>query len=507
MTTRVPIEMSLDESPVPKALDLYYSHLVDLLQPTSEDRIALNSTLVTFDIDPKARLYNEQVFRSFADRTIKGSPTQFGLASANYTETFSYTYTEVLRKVVASLDIQLSQEQRDLIDLQQRHVAVEQEAVKTKTRTMLRDWSEVAQLQGLKPEDKDYLDKQVAYFNAQGFADDLRSHKEAIAEAHQKIATVRSQAYPDDEARELALLHQYATSSEFLMARPNTPELEIDKGYDEVQLGQMWVYGNLQGVFDVAAEVRPSGSLTKFIGQKGARNFRMAHTDTVEHVHDVDWHSSGSASKFLFFKADATVDSERHLRESLTKVRTIELGFENIAEYWVRRGRWYSPGALARPRIQKLLEKYPNLAHSLAHAVSSVVIGRGLQVKLYFEDTAEFDAWEKLNVSGGASFSVFGISFGLGSQSYHSYTHDKRTSRDEKSVTFLDDSQHCRLLAFRVEKILDALDDEQLAFEHKDWDETPAGRELLAQLKAGVTRRLGGTHAVPELLVARGKAR
>lgn len=457
----VNVEITVEDSPVENALDLYYSHLYGLLSPETDQKIALNSSLVTFDILPDAPMYTEFVFRAFADRTVSLSPTDFDpvrLGVANTNDRYSKFYLDLLRHATFDLDVSLSQESLDKIDNLERENKVTRKELQQFTNDMFQQWRDHAETNNITEDDPYYLDKQTAFFNVNNFAEQITLFKEMISENIQKIYMIRWKQYPDSESRQLASLLKHGTLDQYLMPRPKNPMLEEINDYDPIKLGQAWIYGNLN-YFEESVEILPSGWLPRFLENVGKRNFRIQKGKTAAHNHDSSWSASGSARKWFFFKASANASYEKHVRESVNSTAEIEIKFENIAEYWVNRGPWFASNIFDYERVKEVLSSNPILAARLGYAISSVVLGRGMSITYKFSKESSFKEWSKFESSASGSFSAFGLNIPMASGSHESHRMDSKTSDDNKSVTFFDDPNHVRLLGFRVDKMFDGADE------------------------------------------------
>ncbi len=465
------VKITVKDSPIKNAIDQYYGFLRDLFNPTDIQNIALNSTLVTFDIVRDAPLYNENVFRSFTDRKIGLSPTEFGPGSANFGDRFSERYQEMIEVVVSDIDRNLSEEDQDKIENYKRELRLSERELEEAYLEMNDRWQKYKTDSGITNSDPEILEKQIAYYNTFAFATKLRRIKGDILQAHEDMSFVRMRQYPDQESRILAKLYRFANSEQYKVARPVNPRLEADDGYDDIKLAQLWIYGNLGASFDVGANVRPSGHLENFLDNQGKRGFSIRKKVDDVTVHDSHWKTSGSARKWFFWKVSAAVEHKKHYESSIKKVNSIQINFENVAEYWVNRGRWYSSAIFDYGYIKEYLDNHPDTATDLSYAITSAIIGRGLTITVKFESTEEFETWSKLDVKGSASFSLFGINVPGGASGYNSYDFHKKVDTAAKTVTFVDSSDHCRLLGFRVEKLFET-DEESRARDLLYWEET-----------------------------------
>ena len=81
------LDIPIDKSPVPAAIDNFYDFLITNIPPGPNDRIAILGTLIEFDITDKSVLYNDFVVRAFADRTVRVSPVP-GQAAGDFADRY-----------------------------------------------------------------------------------------------------------------------------------------------------------------------------------------------------------------------------------------------------------------------------------------------------------------------------------------------------------------------------------------------------------------------------------
>lgn len=463
------IEIKVADSPIPNAIDQYYSFLFQLLRPTNKQDIALNSTCVTFDIVKKAHLYTQGVFRAFADRTIGISPTNFEPGAGNIGDRFSERYVDMINLILATLDTELKPEDVDKITSHKKTIGELETDLGQTYIDMVSLWNRYMDVNRITKDDKDYLEKMVAYYNTFSFANKIKNSRNEILTHYIAIDNIRQRAYPDDETRELSNIYRFCFDEGYKMIRPYEWRLETENGYDEIKLAQAWVYGNIgNGSFDIGQEVLPSGDLELFLDRDGKRGFSITKGAVSSETHEAHWHTSGSA-KWGFFSASVDVDHTNKWTSLINKTNKIEISFDNLSEYWVRRGRWYNSTIFDFTAVKDYLKKNPLLATKLSYAITSVLIGRGLKISLTFDDTNEFNEWSTLNTGAGGGLSIFGIG-ASGNNTYNRSDFKHTVDTLNKSVTFFDGADHTRLLGFRVEKLFD-LDEKERANEFLTWEE------------------------------------
>lgn len=463
------VEIKVADSPIPNAIDQYYSFLFQLLRPTDKQDIALNSTTVTFDIVKDAHLYTQGVFRAFADRTIAISPTEFEPGAGNIGDRFSERYVDMIGIILSNIDRKLKPEDSDRIKDHKLTIR-ELESDLSKTYTSMSTlWNDYVKANEIKKEDKDYLEKMVAFYNTFNFANKIKDARNEILGHYIDINDIRQKAYPDDETRQLSNIYRFGFDVGYRMIRPYEWRLETVNKYDEIQLAQAWVYGNIgSGSFDIGQEILPSGDLELFLNREGKRGFSITKGAISEETHEKHWRTSGSA-RWGFFKASASVNHTDKWNLLISKTNKIEISFENLSEYWVRRGRWYDSTIFDFKVVKDFLKNDPILATKLSYAISSLLIGRGLKITLTFSDSNEFNHWSSTSSSAGGGFKIFGIgASGNGTYNQSDFKHTVDTAN--KTVTFFDDANHTRLLGFRVEKLFSFNEDER-AKEFLSWEE------------------------------------
>ncbi len=127
------------------------------------------------------------------------------------------------------------------------------------------------------------------------------------------------------------------------------------------------------------------------------------------------------------------------------------MDFEGIDEVYANRGLWYDPSLFSSEELKPIFDKIPG-ARDLEYVAVSLIIARGLTLKLNFSETLETEQWTRRRFNGRGGISIFGYRFG-GSGSTTSYDYDFKLSDDKKTVEFKDDPKHCRLLGIRLERI------------------------------------------------------
>lgn len=187
--------------------------------------------------------------------------------------------------------------------------------------------------------------------------------------------------------------------------------------------------------------------------QQLERGYQINRKKTTTYSHDSDWSVSGSARKFFFLRANLSISEKQHFEEQIKKIGSIQVGFRAIQEVTIVRGRWYSGAFLKSSTFQKWLDSQPEFREKLRHIVTSVIVCRGLTVKLNFENDIHQNSWRDLKTRGSGGISIGGWNFGLNGR-YKSRTDWDLKDVTKNSVTFADGPSVCRVIGLKVEDVL-----------------------------------------------------
>lgn len=485
-------DLTAAQSAIKNALDQYYDFLHELILPPGESippgqRIAVNNTLLTIDLYEKSPLWDEEVFRSFADRVVLTSPTNYAMGSPSTADLYSEQYENLLNRVMSKLDSKLSPTDLQRIQGHRGNMADYRKDIQHLFTEVNDAWRAETTKRGLKENDPHYLEEQISFFEVQRIPSTLRDLRSSIDSELRDIAQIRLAAFPPD-TQELLKRFDFTTLVENKMPRPKNATLEIDQGYSEMDLARLNSIGGLS-LFDEGQDITPAMSLVGFLKNPGVRRFEIKDSAVQKHHHDNDWNVSASGS-YLFFSAGASASGGETVQSIASQVTEFSVKFENIAEVWVRRGSWYSSGIFTIPQVAEELEKDPKLASRLAYVTASMVIARGLALRVYLKDESQVETWRSFSAGGSGGFSFCGISFGGGGGG-GSTSYDMSYSIAEKWVEFTDGPQHARLLAFRTVEAIPGTDKEAHAFMSNYWDQTEVGRQLLESGVAATQLTLG----------------
>lgn len=217
---------------------------------------------------------------------------------------------------------------------------------------------------------------------------------------------------------------------------------------------------------------------------QGARDVTVDNTSSAQHNHDQEWHGSASGG-WSVFKASASASSESHFRQSLSNLESIKIECDYLGEYWIRRRDWFDSTIFENKYVKEYLKNHPKTGALMALCISSAFIVRGLRIIYKFKSTSDTTIWSSWSAGGSGGFSCCGISFGMsGGGSGSKY--DKVVNEKERTVTFLDGPNVCRLIALRASDLIPDIQLEAIGLESKFLDRAPLGEAVLRSWRKGV---------------------
>lgn len=463
-------------------LNQYYTWLWKLIGPKGVDKIALLSTITTHDIIKDARLFTDGVFRSFADRTITISPEDFGPGNTN--DRYSRIYSSVISLAGYELysNAKLTPEQSTTLAGYEGDIT---EAIReiNKVRSEANaEWKKQAEDLDLKPNTPEWRLERANFYNP--YLALIRNQREQITRAQAKKRSLWLSIFRDDRAAaQLSSIYERCLAEENFQYLPLDETIEKEYKLDPITIAEAAQAGLYP--FERELGMNASGSLTRILDLKGARDVELKTGQDETHNHDSAWSASGSASWIPIFSASTNGGEEHHFRQSLSNIESIKLECDYIGDYWVRRRDWFDSTILENKYVQAELQRNPRAAALLAMCISSLVIVRGLRVTYKFKSVNDIQIWSSYNFKASGGFSVFGIDFGgvKGGRSGSNYDHTINTA--ENSITFSDGADVCRLLALRVSPILKNVNPAQIAFETQPLESTLFGQLVLEAWKEG----------------------
>ncbi|QDM21160.1 hypothetical protein FIU28_08555 [Tardiphaga sp. vice154] len=488
MTLR--LDVPIDQSPVPAAVDAYYQFLVDLFPPGPRDRLAIFGTCLEFDITEKSRLYNDFVVRAFADRSVRVSPVP-GQAAGDFADRYSTRYTDMVRLIIQSLDSELSPNDQAQIDRHQIAIVAISNDRDHWLQQVDDDWARKMQQLGIDPRliDTDentrrrYYDERVMFLTERRYAQRLwgsGGFNSNIRDREVLIGAIRRRGFPDDDYAELYNI--YTAIVDEMVIRPRRPDLEIAHGWDEYTIQDPRHFG-LPAVFDIAPGLQSIVDPRTILRGSGARDFSVSTKTTITNAHDTAWNASASGSYMVFFRGEINSSNESHFRQSISRIRKISVGFEHLGELQVMRDRWFSSTVFTdNERVKDFLKKHPALAERLSLLTTGVIVGRGLTLTLQFSDINDVQQWGSSSTSGSGGVNVYGYQLGGrggGSSSYNNHT----INTVDQTVTFKDDGTVCRLIGLRVTPVNPEISFEDVGYNSRPiWDIPDLQAEALAAL-------------------------
>jgi hypothetical protein len=461
------IDLTMGQSPLVNAIDAWYTYLVNFIRPTESRRIALNNIITPLDMYDNTNFFNQYLFRTFVDRLVLTSPKDYSLGNASVTSAYSYHWSILLERAISDIDLDLSADLQNKIDEYDRQIGELREKYQKIRFELESRWTKIAEALGITPaNDKYYIFKKKKYADDNYYSTQLAGVRSDIARRLTKQNQLRLQAQGTEEERVIISTYQYAVFEEHKLMLPVIPDFEKNDGLSAADLTNLAVTG-AGGQFEAEIDIRPVGDLRNFFSNSGGANsIHIEVNKEYEHKHDSQWNVSAGAS-WPFVEASVSGESESHIKESLKKVRKITVGWANMADYFVRRGRWFNPSLLSYKRVQKVLKADPKLKAQLSRTVASLVMARGISITLEFTDSASVERWSKSTFSGSSGVNVFGVNFGSEGSSYN-YDWSLEKSGEARTVTLKDDPKYARVCAFVTEEVIAGISSAEINTEFLD---------------------------------------
>jgi len=448
------VSISVKDSPLPNALDVYYSSLVDLSRMngfSSSDRLLLGNTITTFDISKDTPYYNEGLFERFADRIFLQSPDSIG--PANQADRFSLQYETVIKTAADSIDQRHPEIVPKLTELS-KAVEKKTEELSALIVKFEKEWASIAGVSGIKPGDSDYDLRYLNFLEKARYADQVDIVSGRIDALLGRVEQVRRSVYAPHEIVVLEAVAQLSSTRK--IARPRRPQYERTiSGVNELTFADPKT--RLESVCDISAPSLPLGDLVKFLSVDGYRKpFDITKSSVVTERHEKTW-SSAAEAKVSFFGigigGGGGGSGSSSFAQTINDAAGIKVAFDNISEVLVDRGYWFNPAIFEDQRLAKIIAAIPG-SDRLKYVSVSLIIARGLELTLTSSSSVDTNTWSKQNIAGRGGCSFFGFSFGGGGGSSNA-NYNISVSSDGKSVTFKDDGQVTRVLAVRlVEMVL-----------------------------------------------------
>lgn len=489
-------EITLPDAKYSHALDEYYGFLHKIAQAGNGkvgpgQRMVAMNTITPFSIVKDKPLYNMFVLRAYADLVIRKGSAKVGgspktpatdiIESSNSGDAWSFEY---FRIAFPNLLRELRKYVQDPAIVAQ---IVALEGTWNGAHDLYRD--ELEKLEGLWEEyaSKNGLSEQndgAKYYKVK--ADWWRKRSDKIQRFYDKQFAILIEisdlelAHLDTPGLLLKDLKDNLSAGNQVKL-PIRPELEEGTVSDPTNSPRD--YDKRPAIFPAGTQIfndllDESADGTE--QQQLQRGYEIKRTKTTTYSHDTDWQASGSASKFFFLKANLSIAEKTHFEEQITKIGRIQVGFRAIQDIVIVRGRWYSGAFLKGASFQKWLDAQPEFREKLRNLITSVIVCRGLTVKLNFDSDIHQNSWRDLKTNASGGLSVAGWNFGMTGH-YNSRTDWDLKDVTNNSVTFSDGPKVCRVIGLKVDDVLGAAP--SVAAGH-ELDE-PISPDLLEDLASG----------------------
>ena len=451
------LDIPINQSPVPAAIDNFYDFLITNNPPGPNDRIAILGTLVEFDITEKSLLYNDFVVRAFADRTVRVSPVP-GQAAGDFADRYSTRYAEMLRLLIEEIDTTLSANDQAQVDRHQLAIDALSKDRDDWLEQIEIQWERKMQQLGIDPSKIDtdenirrrYYAERALFLTTKRYAQRLfgpSGWNTRIRDREILIGGIRRRAFPDDDYSQL--YEMYTAIVDELVLRPRRPDLELLHHWDAFTIQDPQHFA-MPAVFDIAPGLQSIVDPRTILAGAGARGYSVRTSHHETHAHDTAWNVSGSGSYMFIARGSFSVANEQHFRSSITRIREVGVNFEHLAELQVMRDRWFASTVFTdNKRVIDFLGKNPSLAQKLSLLTTGVIVGRGLSVTLNFSDVSDVHEWGASSASSSGGVNIYGVQLG-GSGGYSSSYDNHVIDTTAQTVTFKDDPKVCRLVGLRV---------------------------------------------------------
>jgi hypothetical protein len=435
----------------------YYNFLTTLVSsPNVKDpQLVLNNTIVPLDADVNTPYFNQELFRLYADQTYSNPFQNFITPGAmNQSGRFSTLYRDSISIAASQVDQNHPEISQTVADLQSRRSDA-QKAFNAKSKEFDDQWAQIAKDRNLTAGTREYTLNYLKWLEDVRYADQMADYSTEIDRLDAQIGALRRSKYTVSESSLLDNLD--ALDKSMNLARPRYAQTEIDDTASGQKLTDTTLADPHQtpaALFDSSPLILPIADLKAFILNPGGRAFDTLTTSHQISTGSSSWYGSGGGS-FLGWGIGGGGSGASSYSTDVSSMKSVQLGFKNIAEIYIDRGQWFNPGVLQDPNIYKLVKTLPQLAY-LKYVAVSLFIGRGLTMTLHLGHNASNSDWstQSINAQGGCSF--LGCSFGASGGS--SRTSSNFTSNaDGATVTFSDGDNVIRVLGARVEPFLAAV--------------------------------------------------
>jgi|GEM_PF-5884083 len=462
-------DITLPEAKYAHALDEFYGFLIKLAEDHGGaigpgQRLVVLNTITPYSIVKGHPLYNTFVLRAYADLVVRRSssaaagsplltPTDI-IDSPNSGDAWSFEYFRIAFPNLMQELKKYIQDPAVVAEIQAKEASWEGafDAYSEELNKLEIEWDDFARKSGL-----DEAKNPTKYYQTKNsFYRKRMSKLQRLYDKHFSILMEISDlelAHLDSKGLLYKdLKDNLSTANQVKL--PIRPEMEKETVSDPTKSPADYdirpaLYPAGSAIFDDLLDESSDGDEATQI-QRGYSVYRNKKTT---YTHDTDWGASGSASKFFFLRANLSISEKRHFEEQITKIGQIQVGFRAIQDVLIIRGKWYSGAFLKSEIFQKWLKAQPEFREKLRHLVTSVVVCRGLTLKLLFDSDIHQNSWRDLKVSGSGGLTVAGWNFGVNGH-YNERTEWDLKDVTARTVTFSDGPKVCRVLGLKVEDVL-----------------------------------------------------
>jgi len=491
MASEVDVDIDFAQTNLNEALDHYYSFVKVMVANdggalSANQRLALTNTITSIGFLENKKYYNTQLFRAFADLTV--------LDGRDPKKPGSPVEGSQIDNIIGSPDISSAWSSEFA------QVALPYTISKVKDRLSADDKLEVDNLEdefdAAYDEYLDELDNLENQWNDYTEEHELEKDDDIFWVEYRKWWSRRNRKL----ARKLKKAQRLETDIEVTLKRSATPEslwlLPIRNQLLDVNMVPLPIDPSLEeettaavqhrpGFWDVRPSLRPPGLgdydlflketasdepdnkkesddkdqtdeiIEETLKLESGRSYHVSSGATATYKHDVDWKTTAKTG-YGFFSASVSVGKQEHFSDAAAKLKTLSVGFRRVDEMIVVRDRWFSRKLLNDNEfLDYLKDKSPKSIYTLSNCIVSLVVARGLVLRLTFDDDYSSTEWEKLQISGSAGISIGGWRFGLKGH-YNKDEHWTSSRNDKNSITFIDKLDVCRVIGYRVENLIDA---------------------------------------------------
>ena len=451
----------------------------------AQQNIVLNSTILPLDLATDTPFYNHELFRAYADRTFSGGLEGIQASSAAFfSERFSSQYRALMNIVTAQIDQNHPEIEHSLEDLRARQDRATQ-ALTDKINSLDAAWSLIAANRGLQADSVDYEMQHATWAGQVRYSDQIQTYVDSLDRINAQMDATRRRVYKPSE---IAALDNYGfLSTAYNIARPWTANVERSFRASGTPLNEFILADPrklVPAMFDSSPLVFPIGDLVSFLTEVGVRGFDTIHQESSLSASSSSWLAGGSVS-FLGWSVGGGGSGSSSMTRSSTKLRSIDIHFDNLSEYLADRSAWFNPGVLQDPEIYNVIKVRPEV-NKLQYIAVSLIIARGTKLTLKFSEAVNNSDWSQSAFNANAGVSFLGFSFGgSGGNSRSSYS--VNTSADRTTVTIQDGPQVARVLGVRVEPFLHGMGAAPPHALNVRIEELPQLRDEIKALQTGKT--------------------